>query len=147
MLSCSICLSFEIYVWLLFKFLLDGIFLCSCCLFLGFCASNFPKILWLVFSTLVLLVLREMWLLYFTLFAPDTAFAYDFLNAVDSLVGFSVSSLAVSGLHFSLLNFLNLRLCKRHWSWWFVESESIHLLWLHFSDQYEFNWYSVWCAQ
>ena len=52
-----------------------------------------------LFATLVLLLLREMmWLLCLAIFEPDTAFAYDFLNAVGSLIGCSVSSLAVSGL-------------------------------------------------
>ena len=110
LLSFSICSSFEVNVWLVFELLLDGIFPCRCCSFLEFCASNFPRIVCGPFATLVLLVLREMmWLLCLTLFAPDTAFAYDFLNAVGSLIGCSVSSLVVSGLYFRLLNFLNLR--------------------------------------
>ena len=45
--------------------------------------------------------------------APDTIFAYDFLNAVDSLVGCSVSSVVDSGLYFRLLNFLNLQRYKK----------------------------------
>ena len=93
-LSCSICFPFEVNVWLVFELLVDGIFPCLCRSFLGFCTSNFPRTVCGSFATLVLLVLHEMmWLLCFTLFAPDTAFAYGFLNAVGSLVGYNVSSL------------------------------------------------------
>ena len=74
--------------------------------FLGGCAFNFPRIVCGSFATLVLLVLRGMiWLLYFTLFALDTAFAYDFLNAVGSLLDSIFSYLVVSGLYFRVLNF------------------------------------------
>ena len=78
------------------------------------CASNFHRIVCGSFAIIVLLAWREMiWLLFFTLFAPNTAFACDFLNAVVSLVGCTVSSLVVSGFYFRLLNFLNLRWCRR----------------------------------
>ena len=97
-------------LWLGFKFFLDGIIPCLCCSFLRFCASNFSRIVCGLFATLVLLMLREMMrLMYFKLFVPDTAFSYDFLNAVGSLVCYRISSLDVSGLYFRLLNFFNLR--------------------------------------
>ena len=97
-------------LWLGFKFFLDGIMPCLCCSFLRFCASNFSRIVCGLFATLVLLMLREMMrLMYFKLFVPDTAFSYDFLNAVGSLVCYRISSLDVSGLYFRLLNFFNLR--------------------------------------
>ena len=41
----------------------------------------------------------------YVLFAPDTTFEYDFLNAFGYLVGCSVSFFIVSGLYFRLLNF------------------------------------------
>ena len=98
-LSCLICLAFEVNVWLVFELLLDGIFPCLCCSFLGYCTSNFLRTVCGSFVTLVLLVLHEMmWLLCFTLIAPDTAFAYGFLNGVGSWGGCNVSPLVVSGL-------------------------------------------------
>ena len=97
-------------LWLGFKFFLDGIMPCLCCSFLRFCASNFSRIVCGSFATLVLLMLCEMMrLMYFKLFVPDTAFSYNFLNAVGSLVCYRISSLDVSGLYFRLLNFFNLR--------------------------------------
>ena len=99
-LSSSVSSSFEVNVWLVSELILDGTLPCLCCSFLGFCASKFLRIGCGSFAILVLLALREMmWSLLFTLFAPDTAFADDFLNAVRSLVGFTVSSLVVSGLY------------------------------------------------
>ena len=59
-LSCSICFSFEVNVWLIFEVLLDGILPCLCCIFLGFCAYDFLRIVCCSFAPLVLLVLREM---------------------------------------------------------------------------------------
>lgn len=73
------------------------------------------------FFTLVLVLLREMLLCYilyiyfiYVLLVPDTTFECDFLNVFGYLVCSSVSFLIVSGLYFSLLNFLNLFWCTRH---------------------------------
>lgn len=63
--------------------------------------------------------------LYQVVFDYDTAFAYDFTNAVGSLVGCSVFSLIVCGLDFRRLRFY--RTCidvegilfLLHWLWWF----------------------------
>ena len=72
---------FEVNVWAVFELLLDAILPFLCCSFFGgFRVFNFPRIVCGSFAT-VLLVFRGMiWLLYFTLFALDTAFAYDFLK-------------------------------------------------------------------
>ena len=97
-------------VVLVFELRLGGNLLCLYYSVLRFRTSKFPKIAWGPFGTLVLLVLCQMmWLLYFILFAPDVALAYDFLNAVGSLAGFSVFHQVVCGLYFRLLNFLKLR--------------------------------------
>ena len=102
-LSCSICSSFELNVWLVLELLLDGILPCRCCNFLGVCVSNFSRYVCSSFAALVFLVLYEiMQLLYFALPAPDMAFKYNFLNAVGSLVGCNVSSLVVLGLYLRL---------------------------------------------
>lgn len=105
LLSCSIYLSFVVNVLLVFELLRDSNLLCLCYSFLRCCASKFPKIVCGPCVTWVLLVLcKMMWLLYFIFFASDTAFAFDFLNAVNCLVCCSVSYMVVCGLYFRLKN-------------------------------------------
>ena len=127
----------------------DGILLCLFCSFLGFCASNIPRIVW---GSFALLVLGEMmWLLYFTLFASDTSFRCDFLNAVGSLTGYSVSSLVVSGLYLRVMNFLNLCWCRCFVFASFVLMVSS--IWKCFSfavtffRSAQFLWYFIWFVQ
>ena len=50
-LSCSVCLLFEVNVWLIFELLPDSLLVFSCYSILGFCASNFPEIICGSFAT------------------------------------------------------------------------------------------------
>ena len=115
-MSCSICFFDVINIWLVFELLLDGIFWCFCCKFLGFYLSNFLR---LIFHISVSVVAWDVTVLYFAyLFYICIACTWYniwiwFLKCI-WLFSLLQCFLFDCFWFVLLLNFLNLFWCTRH---------------------------------